>query len=131
MNSLNFQPRKPIRHRSQPAQQAVAAPVALALVAAYYDGDAPGVHLIFDRAIDVSGLVLSAFTVLDGPDFIHFAGTGTPFMVGPSEVLVFLHNAGSASGSEVLLTAGAANGIAAVDDGGTWEGATALELPFG
>lgn len=28
-------------------------------------------------------------------------------------------------------TAGAGNGIVAVDDGGTWEGASGLGLPFG
>ena len=130
MNTLNFQPRKPLRHHSRPAPQAAAAPVALSLVAAYYDGDAPGVHLTFDRAIDVSALVLAAFTVMDGPDFIHFVGTGTPFLVGPTEVLVFLHNAGSASGSDVLLTAAAGNGIVAVADGGTWEGASGVGLPW-
>lgn len=113
-----------------PRDAATKAPVALTLVSAYYDGDAPGVHLTFDRAIDVSALVLSAFTVMDGPDFIHFVGTGTPFLVGPTEVLVFLHNVGSASGSDVLLTAAAGNGIVAVDDGGTWEGASVLPLPF-
>lgn len=130
MNTLNFQPRKSLRHRFRLAPQGAAAPVALNLVAAYYDGDAPGVHLTFDRAIDVSALVLSAFTVMDGPDSIHFVGTGTPFLVGPTEVLVFLHNSGSASGSDVLLTVGGGNGIVAVDDGGTWEGASGLGLPF-
>jgi len=30
----------------------------------------------------------------------------------------------------VRLSAGAANGIVAVDDGGTWAGTTNTELPF-
>ena len=126
-----FIPRKPMRYRPRTARTPQGAPpVALTLLSAYYDGDAPGIHLTFDRAIDVSGLVLAAVTVMDGPDFIHFVGTGTPFLVGPTEVLVFLHNAGSAGGDDVLLTAGAGNGIVAVDDGGTWDGATNLALPF-
>jgi hypothetical protein len=104
--------------------------VALVLVAAYYDGDAPGVHLTFDRAIDPSGAVVADFTVIDAPESIHFVGSGEPSPQSETEVLIFLTNVGAASGPDVLLTVGAGNGIVAVDDGGTWEGVSGLVLPW-
>jgi hypothetical protein len=101
----------------------------LVLVASSFDVDGPEVYLTFDRAIDISALVASAFEVDDGPDNGHFIGISA-FFIDPAQVQVIMNRTGDASGPDTLLTAGAANGIVAVDDGGTWDGVTDLTLPF-
>jgi hypothetical protein len=123
-------PSKP-RVRRKRKQRAETVPVALTLVAAYYDGDVPGIYLTFDRAIDISTAVLSAFVVNDGPDSILFVGSAGPEVVTETQILILMTNVGSYSGPEVLLEVGAGNGIVAVDDGGTWAGVVDLVLPFG
>ena len=127
---LTYPPAKHSRSRNT-VRPAMARAAPLVLVSAYYDGDAPGVHLVFDRAIDASAAVVTAFTVIDAPESIHFVGSGEPSPQSETEVLIFLTNVGTASGLDVLLTAGAGNGIVASDDGGMWAGVVDLALPFG
>jgi hypothetical protein len=119
------------RKRPGRAQEAAArAPVALTLVSATYDADAPGVFLTFDREIDLSGINVGAFVVLDGINGNHMLGSGAPERVSPAQVLVYFVFVEPYAGPDVLLTAGADNGIVAMDDGGVWEGASDLGLPF-
>ena len=56
--------------------------------------------------------------------------SGPATVVNPTTIQVFLEQIGSPTVSDVELTATAATGIVATDDGGTWPGVTALVLPF-
>lgn len=129
-NTLPFQPRPPRHRRRRRGSPPAAAAPPLVLASASYDGDAPGVHLTFERAIDLSGLVPAAFTVIVGPESLHLIGSGSPTPEGENGVLIFLADIGVESGPDTLLTAGEGNGIVAVDDGGMWAGITDLVLPF-
>jgi hypothetical protein len=105
-------------------------PVALVLVEASFDPDGPEVYLTFDRPIDIAGLIVAQFAVADGPDGHQLVGFETPFLIAPNQVQVLMQITGAAGGDQVLLTAGAGNGIVASDDGGTWGGVGGLGLPF-
>jgi hypothetical protein len=54
----------------------------------------------------------------------------TATMLTPASVRIFMNPIGEAEVGAVTLSASAASGIVAVDDGGTWSGASALALPF-
>ena len=119
------------RVRRKPKQVASSsAPVALNLVAATYE-EVVSVSLTFDRPIDIAGLVGGQITVDDGAVAgILYAGTGVATLTGPQTVRIELIEIGLSSGPGTRLTASAASGIVAVDDGGTWGGVSELELPF-
>ena len=105
-------------------------PFALTLVAAMYD---PGtsIRLSFDRPIDVAALVGSQIIVDDGVILgIQYEAQGTATMIDPATVEIGLLDVTGSSVPGVRLTAGAANGIVAVDDGGTWAGVSDVPLPF-
>jgi hypothetical protein len=123
-------PNKKFRKRNVPVDKIAAGPAALTLIAANFDPDGPEVYLTFDRAIDVSGLVVGAFVVRDGPNNNRLVGFEGPALITPTEVQVLMTSTGSYSGADVLFTAGAGNGIVATDDGGTWSGCVDLVLPF-
>src|SRR5437667_3907630 len=127
----------PKKHRKRPPKvrkpSTTPGPVALTLVSASFIAPPmpPGLVLTFDRAINVEGVVGSEFQV-DDDVFTGNQYVGDPdgAGVGGATMSLVLDVAGSASGGQVLLTVGAANGIVAVDDGGTWAGVTDLVLPF-
>jgi hypothetical protein len=104
-------------------------PAPLTLVsAAYFPGD-PSIVLTFDRAIDIAALNPGAITVDDPAESgVLYEGGGGAALAGPTAVQMFLLEIGSASGAQILLNASAANGIVAVDDGGTWPGVTGYVL---
>jgi hypothetical protein len=127
---LIFPPPKSKSHRKKrPNPGGSPGPAPLNLIAASFDADGPEVYLTFDRAIDISALVLAQFTVKDGPGGRLFTGFDGAFLVDPTQVQVLLSITGSYSGEDQLLTVGAGNGIVAVDDGGTYAGVTDLVLP--
>ena len=106
-------------------------PVALTLVSATYDVGIPSVRLTFDRAISLAGFNGTAVVVDDAADSGNqYQGTGGAFLVTPTTVEIFLVDPTPATGTGTTLTVTAANGIVAVDDGGTWAGAEDLSLPF-
>jgi hypothetical protein len=106
-------------------------PAALTLVSATYDTDEFSVTLAFDRAVDASGLDAAAVTVDDGVYAAgSFVGSGPATVVNATTIKVFLEEIGGPSVPDVELSATAATGMVAVDDGGTWPGVTALVLPF-
>jgi hypothetical protein len=117
------------RRDSLPKRRAPRA-VALSLLSATYDADAPGLFLTFDRAIDLAGIDVASFTVDDGVNGYHMIGSGAPEVVSPVQVLVYVVFVEAYSGPDVLMTATADNGIIALDDGGKWTGASGLVLPF-
>jgi hypothetical protein len=123
----------PRRHRktTPPPVEPAPPPVALALVAASYDSDDFSVELTFDRAVDASGLAAAAVTLQDG-EFAaaSFVGAWPAAVISPTTIKVFLAEIGGPTVNDVELTATAASGIVATDDGGTWAGVTGLVLPF-
>jgi len=103
----------------------------LILEAAAFDNDTVTVTLTFDRAIDIAGIVGGDIIVNDADITANlYEATGPVTMLSPTTVRIELTGVGEATGTGVRLSAGAANGIVAVDDGGTWAGTTNTELPF-
>jgi hypothetical protein len=101
------------------------------LVAATYDNDSVTLTLTFDRAIDIEGIVGGDIIVNDADITANlYEATGPATMLSPTTVRIELIGVSESTGTGVRLSAGAANGIVAVDDGGTWGGADALALPF-
>jgi hypothetical protein len=108
-----------------------APPAALTLVSATYDIETESVILAFDRAVDAAAYDPAAITVQDG---VYagglFVGSGPATVINPTTIQVFLEQIGSPTVSDVELSATAATGIVATDDGGTWAGVTNVVLPF-
>ncbi len=117
------------RGRPQRRTTITTPPVALNLVAAEYD-QSVSVTLTFDRDIDITSLVAGEVSVNDGPEAIRYVGSGTATLVMPTKVVIGLAEDGGQGAPFITLTAGAGNGIVAVDDGGTWAGVMNLVLPF-
>ena len=117
------------RRKKQPA---VIAPAPLTLVAASYDENVALVTMQFDRAIDISGFVATSLTLQDG-DYVGAIYDGhSPFsLIAPDTIRTALFQMTEEAPPGVKLTVSSSNGIVASDDGGTWEGCTDLELPFG
>ena len=88
-------------------------------------------RLTFDRPVSVAGFD-GTQVVLDDDDStgFRFNGTGGATLFAPAVVQVALNSTGAAQQSGVHLTASAATGIVAVDDGGAWAGASGLALPY-
>jgi len=96
-----------------------------------YVGPGAALTLVFDRAINLDGFVPSAITVQD-PSGTGWAYVGTGVVDTPNAqtVVVEMGQTGSAEGTLDVLTATAATGIVAVDDGASWGGVTELGLPY-
>src|SRR4051794_18685898 len=105
-----------------------APPAPLTIVSASFDSAVPSASITFDREIDISAIVPTAFVIND--DLI----TGNQYTCmefgashdGPETVVLNLQVIGSAEGGQVRLNASAANGIVASDDGGTFAGVVNL-----
>src|SRR5687767_5650602 len=121
-------PRRVHRKRRAAAKAPAAA---LTLLEAAFDEVAQTLRLTFDRAIDVAGLAAGQLVVSDGSmTGTQYEGAGPGTLDGPAAVVIALLELGPTEDPGTLLTAGPANGIVAIDDGGTWAGATDLPLPF-
>ena len=106
------------------------APAALTLVSAIYEAGA-AVTLTFDRAIDIAGLDGNVVMVEDGVHSqFRYAGTAGATLLSPTTVQIELAGVEEFVGPDIRLNVGITNGIVAVDDGGTWLGASDVELPF-
>ena len=129
-------PTTPLIYRKRPARagrprQFGPPPAALTLVEASFDEGGQTVRLSFDRAIDIDGLVGAQITVDAG----NVTGTiyealGPATLDGPSAVVIGLLEIGPSESPDTLLSAGAGNGIVAIDDGGAWAGVSELVLPY-
>ena len=119
-----------VRRKRRPAPSAPAA--ALVLVIATYENLNPSVlALTFERAIDLAGFDPAAVVVDDQPATgQRWVGTDEVGQPDDATVRITLVATGPATPGPVALTASAANGIVAVDDGGAWAGATNLGLPY-
>ncbi len=102
---------------------------ALVLVAAEFD-ETPRVVLTFDRPIDIAGIVPGAIVVKQAALGAIYNGVGPATLATPTTVVIVLEFTDEYFGPTDTLMASAGNGIVAVDNGGTWAGATELELPF-
>ena len=127
-------PTPPLRKRSgriKSKPNAARPAVPVVLTAAVYDSDELLLVLTFDRAVDVSGIVGAAILVDDQQhNDATFAATGAVEQVSEAVVQIGLELVGDSTGVGVHLDAAAGNGIVAVNDGGTWAGASDLVLPF-
>ena len=129
-NPISAIPAKPPHRRKRRASAPPAAPAALTLISATYDGGGPELTLVFDRPINIDAYDGSQIIVDAQVDHRVYDGTNGVSLIGPDTVLIGLNDAAGSSGTEVLLTVGAANGIVAVDDAQMWGGCTDLVLPF-
>jgi hypothetical protein len=121
----------PERHQKRIKPRLKPPPRALSLVRATYDASGPRVILTFDRAIDVTGIDVGQFRVLDGvTSFRNYYGSGVPTLDDPATMRLSLTELGATGAGSVTLTVLDENGIKAVDDGGTWGGVDELALPF-
>jgi hypothetical protein len=120
----------PSRYRKHPAPKA--APAALTLTAATYDSAAMTLTLQFDRAVNAAGFDGTQVDVFDGTfQLIRMNATGGVTVLDARTVRLGLVNFGDYTDTpDVLLTAPATTGLVAADDGGTWAGVTAVELPI-
>jgi hypothetical protein len=107
-----------------------APPLTLVLVAASYDPDGLELFLMFDRAVDISAIDLAAFGVVDGLNGRRLAASGVAAYTDPTQPVLLLSVIGDYLGADTLLNVSEGNGIVAVDDGGSWAGASGLVLPF-
>jgi hypothetical protein len=123
-------PEIPFRFR-RPRRQQPQGAAPLELLSGVYVS-AASVRLTFDRAINIAAISTGAIIVNDNDDVGEkFEGQGAATLLAPETVEIGLVPAGGPSGTGITLTASAANGIVAVDDGGTWVGVTdfALSVP--
>jgi hypothetical protein len=88
------------------------------------------VELTFDRAIDITNIDVEQVEVDDPVSGLLWTGTGEPLATGANSVRIELADTGASASGSVVLNASAETGIVAVDDGGTWAGATDLGLPY-
>jgi hypothetical protein len=127
-------PVRPFRRSRRPAKERAAArPVGRALVLVsgdYVLGDSGYVlQLGFDRAISMAGYDGSVVAVTDGAIvYLRYLATGPATLVNPTTVQIGLVSQGDWEGEDVHLSAGAGNGIVAVDDGGAWAGVADMVL---
>ena len=127
---VKYPRRRHRRGRARAAQAPPAPPAQLTLVSAVYDAGA-AVTLTFDRPIDIAGLDGSVVIVEDGVHSqFRYNGTAGATLLSPVTVQIELAGVEEFVGPGIRLDAGSGNGIVAVDDGGTWGGASDLELPF-
>jgi hypothetical protein len=105
--------------------------VPLTLVSAAYDNDSVTLTLTFDRAIDIDAIDVTQ-VVVDDDVFTgsRLVGFESAVLVNATTVRVPLNPIDGAMHPDIHLTVEPGNGIVAVDDGGTWSGVTALELPW-
>src|SRR5688500_10350119 len=117
MQNPPFLTAKP-RVRRKRRSDGSSAPAALVLVSGVYIS-AASIRLSFDRPIDMGGLDRAVFVVNGKGDVGEkFGGAGAGTLLSPTTVEITITPAGGPSGSGITLTASAANGIVAVDDGG-------------
>lgn len=108
------------------------APPALVLVQAQYPTNfGRAIRLTFDRAINIDAIDGSQIIVKDGLGVQKIRqGNASVQLIDPQTVEIFVPAIGDYTQPNRVLEATAMTGIVAVDDGGTWAGATDLPIPF-
>src|SRR5688572_315125 len=115
-------PRRRGRRRTEAAATSPPPVAALVLVAAVYTDSPRMIRLSFGRAIDIAALDGNQITLDDGNFGVRYVATGAASLFDATTVDIELVELEPFGGAGVLLTATAASGIEAVDDGGTWAG---------
>src|SRR4051812_7023468 len=106
--------RKPPKRTAPPAPPLPANPV---IVAVAYQ-QSTWAEITFDRAVNISGMLLTAVAILDGPNGHRFVPTGPPTQTGgPATVKMNLLQITTVTGPTVILQVSALNGIVAASDG--------------
>ena len=116
--------------RTAPFPVSTSAPP-LTLVAATFNAGDLVLTLTFDRAIDLSGIVVDQFLVFDGNLSVEWGGTGGDLSQPTPEsmAMVMIENA-PYEGEGLTLTVSPTNGIVAAGDGGAFAGVSNVPLPF-
>ena len=115
----------------KPSKLPTPPPAALTLVSAVYV-ESQWAELTFDRAVDISAILVQQIQVDDGPiSGIIWRGTGTATLLDPVTVRVPVTEFDAGTSPQTVLNASGTNGIVAADDAQAWAGVTALPLPFG
>ena len=86
--------------------------------------------LMFDRAIDVAGMVPYQISVFDGPGGLEWGSTPTVTQLSAESIEVQMIELYAYDGPGVFMNATDETGIVAVDGGEAWAGAAGVELPF-
>jgi hypothetical protein len=119
-----------IGRRKRKTTAATPPAVAPTLVACEYDVGG-GILLTFDRAVDVSAIEPTQFTVDDGPSEERYVGTDSVAHDTPTTVHIDVAGLEAIPpGETVTLNAGAGNGIVSTVGGAPWAGASDLQLPY-
>lgn len=108
---------------------------ALTLLSAIYIPDDGSLQatltLGFNRPIDASGYLNEAIVVRDGVSRLRvLIPNAALIMIDPQTVFFILDELDATPAGDVILNAGADNGIMAADDGSPWVGVSDLMLPF-
>jgi hypothetical protein len=121
---------KPRRRRQRKGARTSPPAPPLMLVAATYDNSGLlSLTLQFDRAIDISAINPAAIVITDG--VLEQLNVCTSVNEsGADWVMLNWEFADAVPAGAITFSAGAGNGIVAVDDGGAWPGVTDVELPF-
>lgn len=132
MSKLVYQPAIPPRHARRKHIFTAPPPVEpLTLVSATYQPEGPSVTLGFDQAIDLAAFVPSAVEVNDPSVNVAFYAGASVLASTANSVTVTLSYLDAPFGEDVMMSAGAGNGIVAVNGGEEWDGVMNLVLPFG
>ena len=116
--------------RKRGGQTRVSPALTLAL-ATYQDLNPSELLLTFDRAIDLADFDGAAIVVNDAAiTGMRWQGTEDVGQPDDTTVRITLTATGPATPGPLTMSAGANNGIVAVDDGGQWAGVTNVGLPF-
>jgi hypothetical protein len=106
-------------------------PTAPVLVSADYSlDDGAVVVLTFDRAVSVGPMDANAIRLAHHPSEQAFVAADGVQLDAMTVRIDMTYDDVCDPGDDVVLNAGAGNGIVAVDGGVAWAGATDLDLPF-
>lgn len=122
------------KRRSPRKASATAPPIpsGLTLLSASFDAETFLLRLVFDRAIDATGLIFEAFLVADAQTLYQYLVPNDISVPNPTTVeLIMGETEPLVGGSGVHLNVSEGNGIVAAADGEPWLGCSNLALPFG
>jgi hypothetical protein len=122
----------PYRHGRRRRQEVSSPPTPAApvLVAAAFDVGTMLVSLTFDRAIDVTGLVMNEVVVFDGNLGIEWGGTAEFSQPTPQSLEMTMIEQGEYTGEGYKLSAIDGAGIKSSEGGVSWAGVSDVVLPL-
>jgi hypothetical protein len=123
-------PLYPRKRKPRPKARRALAPVSAAPVLVSADFVDNTLTLMFDRAVDYSGIMPGDVVVMDGTTGTEWGGTGEITPVGTHAFNMVMLEQGGYGGAGVILDAPTGAGVVSVDGAVAWEGVADLALPF-